>query len=187
MGLTAIKFWTRKQFKGTDALKKHINPTRIPIEEKESYRWLENLKQSTELLQKPSKCVHIGDRESAIYELFCIAKELNTLSLVRTCVDRLIEDGTPTIADEISTIEPQGLHTIELQDAEGNKTEVKLDIKYQLINVLPPVGKQKKYPDLMLTVIDAEGVFADRLQNRAYTWYMLNMNLKEIKWIHWQR
>ena len=27
LGLTAIKFWTRKQFKGTDALKKHINPT----------------------------------------------------------------------------------------------------------------------------------------------------------------
>lgn len=90
LGLTAIKFWTRKQFKGTNALKKHINPTRIPIEEKESYRWLENLKQSTELLQEPNRCVHIGDRESDIYELFCIAKELNTHFLVRTCVDRLI-------------------------------------------------------------------------------------------------
>lgn len=34
LGLTAIKFWTRGQFKGTNALKMHINPTRISIEQK---------------------------------------------------------------------------------------------------------------------------------------------------------
>lgn len=41
LGLTAIKFWIRKKFKGANVLKRKINPTRIPIEEKESYRWLE--------------------------------------------------------------------------------------------------------------------------------------------------
>lgn len=64
LGLAAVKFWTRKKFKGTNALKRKINPTRVPIEEKESYRWLENLRQSTELMQCPERCVHIGDRES---------------------------------------------------------------------------------------------------------------------------
>lgn len=156
LGLTAIKFWTRKQFKGTNALKNHINLTRIPIEQKESYRWLENIKQSTELLQAPSRCIHIGDRESDIYELFCIAKELNTHFLVRTCVDRLIEDGKQTISDEMNVIKPQGLHKIEIQDADGNKNQVELEIKYRLINVLPPIGKQKKYPGLKLTIIHAE-------------------------------
>jgi hypothetical protein len=28
--LAAVKFWTRKKFKGTAALKKKINPTRVP-------------------------------------------------------------------------------------------------------------------------------------------------------------
>ena len=32
LGLTAVKFWTRTKFKGTHALKRHINPTRVPIE-----------------------------------------------------------------------------------------------------------------------------------------------------------
>jgi Transposase DNA-binding len=41
LGLSAVKFWTRKEFKGTNALKKKINPTRVPIEEKESVRWME--------------------------------------------------------------------------------------------------------------------------------------------------
>jgi hypothetical protein len=62
LGLSAVKFWTRDKFKGTAALKRKINPTRVPIEKKESVRWLENLKQSTELLDDPGRCIHIGDQ-----------------------------------------------------------------------------------------------------------------------------
>lgn len=78
LGLAAIKFWTRKKFKGTAALKKKINPTRVPIEKKESIRWLQNLEQSTKLFEAPGRCVHVGDRESDIYELFCMAQDLGT-------------------------------------------------------------------------------------------------------------
>ena len=34
LGLAANKFWTRKKFKGTNRLKRHVNPTRIPIDRK---------------------------------------------------------------------------------------------------------------------------------------------------------
>ena len=37
LGLAAIKFWTRDKFHGANALKRSINPTRVPIEQKESY------------------------------------------------------------------------------------------------------------------------------------------------------
>ena len=49
LGMAAAKFWTRKKFKGTNALRKRINPTRMPIEGKEGMRWLDNLRQSTGL------------------------------------------------------------------------------------------------------------------------------------------
>lgn len=156
LGIAAIKFWTRKKFKGTNALKKHINPTRTPIEKKESYRWLENLKQSTELLNEPSRCVHIGDRESDIYELFCTAKDVGTHFLVRTCVDRLAGDGEHTISDEMDIVPVKGFHRIKVQDKKRNVSEAKLEIKYRRIHVLPPTGKQKQYPDLWLTVIYAQ-------------------------------
>jgi hypothetical protein len=67
LGLGAITCWTRKRFKGTDALKRKINPTRVPIETKESIRWLENLQHATALVGEPQRCIHIGDRESDIY------------------------------------------------------------------------------------------------------------------------
>ena len=45
LGLTEAKFWTRVSFERTNALNRQTNPTRVPIEEKESY-WLENMRQS---------------------------------------------------------------------------------------------------------------------------------------------
>jgi hypothetical protein len=89
LGIAASKFWTRQEFKGTNALKRSVNPTRMPIEQKESYRWLENMRQSTQLLGQPEQCIPIGDRESDIYELFCEARQHNTHFLVRTVVNRL--------------------------------------------------------------------------------------------------
>jgi hypothetical protein len=155
LGLSAVKFWTRKKFKGTAALKKKVNPTRIPIEKKESIRWLENLKQSTELLDDPGRCVHVGDRESDIYELFCAAQEVGTHFLVRTCVDRLAGDGDHTIADEMAEVAVKGLRRVEVRDSNGNPDEAVLEIRYRRVRVLPPIGKQKRYPALSLTVIHA--------------------------------
>lgn len=155
LGLVAAKFWTRKKFKGTNALKKKINPTRVPIEKKESIRWLENLQQSTGLLGEPARCVHIGDRESDIYELFCVAGEEQTHFLVRTCVDRLASGGKHTISDEMESAAIKGLHRIEVRNDKGDVAEAVLEIKCRRIHVLPPIGKNKHYPALNLTVIHA--------------------------------
>jgi hypothetical protein len=150
-----VKAWTRKKFKGCNALKQKINPTRVPIEKKESVRWLENLRQATALLAAPPRCVHIGDRESDIYELFCEAQSVGTHFLVRTCVDRLAGDGTHTIGDEMRDVRVTGVHRIEVRDAKGDPTEAVLEIRYRPIRVLPPIGKQQRYPALTLYVIHA--------------------------------
>jgi hypothetical protein len=155
LGLTAIKFWTRDRFKGTNALKRTINPTRVPIEAKESMRWLENLRRSTELLGDARRCVHIGDRESDIYELFCTAVAEGTHFLVRTCVDRLAVDGQQTIAAAMRDRKVQALHQVEVRDAKGIVSLATVELKYRRLRVHPPIGKQKQYPPLMLTVIHA--------------------------------
>ena len=108
------------------------------------------------LLDDPARCIHIGDRESDIYELFCTAQELGTHFLVRTCVDRLAGDGEHTIADEMAEVAVKGQHRIEVQDDHGNPSEAILDLKYRRIRVLPPIGKQKRYPALTLTVLHAQ-------------------------------
>ena len=156
LGLAAIKFWTRDKFKGTNALKSKVNPTRVPIERKESIRWLENLRQSTALLNRPEHCVHIGDRESDIYELFCTAQQAGTHFVVRSCVDRLAGQDDHTIAEEMKKVAVQGVHRIEVRNKKGELDKAVLELKYRRLRVLPPVGKQKQYPELTLTVIYAQ-------------------------------
>jgi hypothetical protein len=156
LGLAAIKFWTRAKFKGTNALKRRVNPTRVPIETKESIRWLENMRQATALLGDPARLVHIGDRENDIHEFFCAAQAAGTHFLVRTCVDRLAGDGRHTIADEMGEVAVQGLHRVEVAGEDGKASQASVELRYRRIHVRPPIGKQKRYPALDLTVIHAQ-------------------------------
>lgn len=158
LGLTAAKFWSRERFRATTALKRKINPTRVPIEQKESVRWLENMRASTELIGAPERCIHIGDRESDIYELFCVAQEIGTRFLVRSCVDRLAVDGRTTIAQVMEGVEPSGTHIVRFRDTSGQQQEACLSVKFATMTVCPPIGKQRDYDSHTLQIIHAQEV-----------------------------
>ncbi|WP_222945939.1 IS4 family transposase, partial [Paraburkholderia podalyriae] len=189
LGLAAIKFWSRKEFKNTSKLKYKVNFTRIPIEKKESYRWLENLRQSTARLGDADRCVHIGDRESDIFELFCAASELGTHFLVRACTDRLAGDGGHTVADEMAEVRVKGLHRIEFCDAKGRPHQACLEIRYRRLTVWPPVAKQRHYPALRLTVIHAtergEPAGRERIEWKLLTDLPVNSRAGAIEKIDW--
>lgn len=163
LGLAGIKLWTRKKFKGTNALmgrgpdggKHSVNTTRIPIEEKESVRWLENVRQSTANLGEASRCVHIGDRESDIYELFCECVSQETKFVFRTCADRRTGDGEWTVARVMNERRAKAVHRIEVRDDDGRPSTAVLELKYHRMTVCPPIGKDKRYGPLELTVIHA--------------------------------
>jgi len=175
LGLTAAKFWSRSKFKGTTALKRKINPTRVPIEQKESMRWLDNLRLSCELTGAPERCVHIGDRESDIYELYCLAEDLGTGFLVRSCVDRLAEDGDTTIAKVMAGVQSSGTHEIRFRDARGKQHQAVLSVKHATMTVRPPIGKQRKYRHQQLQIIHAEEL--NPPEGRAPVFWKLITNL----------
>jgi hypothetical protein len=155
LGLAAVKFWTRKHFKGTNALKRSIDTTRIAIEEKESIRWLENLKHSTALLQDPARCVHIGDRESDIYELFCAAKDNQTQFIFRTYLDRRAGDGHILVSEQMAKMSVQGTIPLDIYDKYGKINKISVAIKYACFKINPPADKKKSHPALVATVIEA--------------------------------
>ena len=112
LGMTSIKFWEhdRSEKKG----KKKTHPYKVPVEEKKTYRWLESMRQATASSSDPASCVHIGDRESDIYELFSLASELGTHFLVRIAIDRRPVAESSTIADEIAAAPVRGVHCLSL-------------------------------------------------------------------------
>ena len=197
LGLAAIKLWTRKKFKGTNALQgktldggKHsINMTRIPIEQKESIRWLENARQATDALGDPSRIVHVGDRESDIYEMFCECQSLRTNFLFRTCNDRRVEDDERTVGEVMEEQRVKGVHRVEVRDNKGRSSIAELEIKYQRITVCPPIGKEKRYGNLTLTVIHAtergEPKDRDRIEWKLVTNLPVTSKADAIRMLEW--
>lgn len=154
LGLAAVKFWTRKKFKGTRALRNRVNLTRIPIRDKESVRWVDNVVQSTKQLGEPGRCVHVCDREADIFELFCAAGAVGSHFLIRTCVDRSAGWGA-TISRKMAREPIRGEHEVEVRDDRGRVSKARVHLRFCRMTIHPPVGKQKTYPSLSLTVVHA--------------------------------
>jgi hypothetical protein len=152
LGLTAVKFWSRKAFKGRKAKRKAHN---APIEEKESVRWLENLRSSTELLGQPQRAVHVGDQESDIFDLFGAAQQLGAHFLVRTRADRLADGGPETVAEAVGRSQRRGFNRIAVRNRKGEESEAVLEIRYRRIRIQTAKGKKERYPEQTVTVIEA--------------------------------
>ena len=128
----------------------------MPIEEKESYRWLENVKEATGLFEELQRCVHIRDRESDYLSTVLDCTRGRPHFLLRTCVDRLASGRRRSYRrDEMKEVRVQGLHRIQVRNKEGEISEVVPEMRYRRIPVLPPIGKQRQYPELKLRVLHA--------------------------------
>lgn len=65
---------------------------KLPIEEKESYRWLEALEQTLALRPPGVQVLTVCDREADIYEMFVLAQEEQAALLVRAASDRRLDE-----------------------------------------------------------------------------------------------
>ena len=73
-------------YKEKKELKKKSRNSALPIEEKESIRWLDSMRQTVaRFKQENKKIVTIADREADIYDLFLLADRLKTNLLVLLC------------------------------------------------------------------------------------------------------
>ena len=64
----------------------------LPIEDKESYRWLQAFEQTLTLAPSGVEVITICDREADIYEMFAFAQTKNAPLLVRASSDRVLLD-----------------------------------------------------------------------------------------------
>ncbi|MFN9112103.1 MAG: IS4 family transposase, partial [Bacteroidota bacterium] len=107
----------------------------------------------------PDRCVHVGDRESDIYELFCLAQDLGTRFLVRVQTNRLAEppakaaptDAAHRVFAELAAAPWSGRHQVAI----GGEESASLRIKFASVKTLPPIGKQKRYEPQNLVYIHA--------------------------------
>lgn len=88
LGLLDLNLWARDPKKFGEGK----NCQNYPIEEKESYKWINGLQRVEEVLPPEQRVLVIGDRESDIFYLFYHQRRPNTDLLVRSCYNRRIEN-----------------------------------------------------------------------------------------------
>jgi hypothetical protein len=83
LGIVGHNTWTREALSTLRGQEKCRERRKTPIEEKESYRWLQGLEatRKTALRCPETTCICVGDSESDIYELFVAHAQSKTANL----------------------------------------------------------------------------------------------------------
>ncbi len=159
LGLTYNHLWNRKET--------HISEhkrTSLPIQLKESYRWIECMRRSKERLSNEDIVV-ISDREGDIYEAFEEAYDLDIDVVIRSQHNRIIE-GDQSLIETLAQIAPQGKHEVVIPSSGSRKRQVlNLDIRFKKIELKARPNDQVTHKnryrdDLEIYVVDASDVDA---------------------------
>jgi hypothetical protein len=153
LGLLTQAFFTRTPDEATHQPNK---VRQLPIEEKESYKWMQALEQTVELTPPGVEVVTVCDREADIYEMFTTAKDKDAKLLVRASTDRLLVDseagklwqkvGQQAVAGRLTVQIPKNRHR------EARRAEV--SVRFTPVDLKPPWRpNQKKLPGVTLFAI----------------------------------
>ncbi len=147
LGLLAAQCWARDPAAYGKKAKRH----QLPIEEKESNKWLTSFKAATATAAAcpDTTVVSVGDREADIYELFALAAQTPKapLLLVRAQHDRKLLKEQGRLSEYLSEIPEAGIQEIIVpRKGDRQARTAQLSIRYSQVVLAPPTGKNGRTP-----------------------------------------
>jgi len=118
------------------------------FEEKESLRWWRAIEESEKRVARPGLLLHVGDRESDIYDVFKRARDAGYRLLARAAQDRRVEGEHSTLWAQVASFAPvseaRPLHVCARPAKEGKPARAARDtsivIRYGLVTLCEPKG-----------------------------------------------
>jgi len=173
LGLLDVQCWARNpaQFGKRSRRKK------LPIEEKESIKWLKSFRQVAEVQRRtPStRLVSVGDREADIYELFelALAEENGPWLLVRAERDRLRKHGQEHLWPWMAQQALAGVQEVQVPRRGKQPARVaRLEVRFAQVSLRPPHGKEE-LGELTLGAVLAQEVGAPQGIKEPLRWMLL--------------
>lgn len=145
LGLVDVQCWAR------DKVGKSLFRKQLPIEQKESFKWLTSYKQSSEMQKRcpGTTLVSVGDREADIFELFDLAKAESAVGgshlLVRARHDRLLGEGQEHLWKTVSLQPVSGIQEIKVPRRGNRRSRVAtLEVRFSEVTLKQPISKGKR-------------------------------------------
>ena len=154
LGILGAKFWHRDIIGGRD------NHLIKPIEEKESFRWLEGLREVNNLGKQfaDKKFIMVSDAEADIFEVLAEKVNTNVSFIIRGCHDRVLSASDLKLKETIKTQYP--IAKIEFEFKDRNKSaspyrKVEQEIRVMKVDIQPSPsrGNRVNKAPATLTVI----------------------------------
>ena len=143
LGYSYIKTWERKEDHPDRYIRKY---KQLPIEEKESYKWIEASMQSKQLLEQSKTITIIADRESDIYDLLATVPDQKVHLLIRSNSNRLIVEGS-TLADYLNSLPVMHHYKLmvrgDVRKSIEKRTAV-MELKWGKVSVIKPQNSRNK-------------------------------------------
>ena len=156
IGLLTEKLWHREHEESEGLTKKQkkkklFRARKRPIEQKESYKWIEALKEVEKLLEtaksesKRPKIIHVFDREGDIAEVFeQVSKTSNTGVVVRAAHNRALSEDNSYLKEWLPSQPVKMEVTVELaKTKKRTKRTATLAIRYAPIKLRSPARIQE--------------------------------------------
>lgn len=144
LGLLDVQLWARDP---EDFGKKHRR-AKVPIEQKESHKWLKSFQAAAEAQKRcpDTVVVSVGDREADIYELFLLAVKdsKGPKLLVRAEQKRLLADSQEHLWPHLRR--QRLAATVEVHvPRRGNRKarDANLEVRFAKVTLKPPVHKSE--------------------------------------------
>jgi hypothetical protein len=177
LGLAHLHLWQRTH-------KKAPNYRSLPIEDKESVRWINAIEHARHRLGQATHMTVIADRESDIYEMWDRLPDERTSLLIRACRDRRIEtegtDNGHSLYEWLAHLPAQGRYTLELPARTGGRAArvAQLQVRFGTTRIARPLHCSDKTaaPDIALWAIEVreEGYTATSTHDQPILWRLLS-------------
>ena len=154
LGIVSQSYETRQEAKSPlSRAEKYARP----IEEKESFRWIETIRDSTAIIPEETNFITICDREGDFYELYAEAINLGTDFIIRVTHDRL-SDTNERIATKLRQTKAVGTVTINIPRDSRNAVparQAEMEVAYCSVNVIKPsnVRNEEVAPKLTIKLV----------------------------------
>jgi DDE family transposase len=132
LGLAGATIWRRDKVKAE-------NYQELPIEEKESHRWLSTPSKARRLLSSAALVTIVADREADIYELFARLPDERTHILIRAEYDRALGERGGRLFAAIARQSEAGRLEFELEGRPGRSARrVTLAVRFRPVTLRQP-------------------------------------------------
>jgi len=137
LGLLTQAFFTRPE---DEPAHRPEECRKLPIEEKESYRWLQAFEQTLALAPPAMEIITVCDCEADIYEMFAFAQKREAPLLVRASCDRvLLDNEVRKLWLKVENQPPAGQLTVHITGNDKRKArQATVSVRFATVTLKPP-------------------------------------------------